>query len=193
MFKNPWFKPLWGEFRTLGEFSTTDFPLSEANANVDHARGSTLIGKCVALDYANRKVVYQTGYFYGIMEHKVSENGVLTDEWFLQTQRQTDVKDPPLRRGAMAVLRVYEPGALLEFEGVGAASVETNVITAGAGLLAAGTTIDTELTVEKGGWRTAAVGHFVMGILKAILTPEDTVTPSLRILVQLTAPYKKSA
>jgi len=192
MFKNPWFKPCWGEYRTLGEFSTTDFPLSEANAAVDHARGHTLIGKCVALDWANKKCVYQDGYFYGVMEHKVSLNGVLTDAWYLQTQRQTDVKDPPLRRGAMAVLRVYEPGAFLEFEGVGAASVETNVVTAGAGLLAAGTAIDTELSVIKGGWRVAQVGEFVMGLLKAILVPEDTITPSLRILVQLTSPYKKA-
>lgn len=191
MFKNNFFKPLWGEFRMLGEFSTTNYPLSEANANVDHARGGTLPGKCVALDWVNKRLTFQTGYFYGIMERSVSLNGPLTDAQYLQSVRQTDVKDPPLRRGAMAEIRVYEPGAFLEFEGVGVASMETNVITSGTGALAAGTTLDSELTVEKGGWRLATTGHFVMGLLKAILTSQDSAVGSLRILVQLTSPYKK--
>lgn len=190
MFANPYFKPYWGEFRILGAYSTVDFPLSEADANADHARGYTLPGKIVDLDHTNMKVVYTTGDGYGFMNRKVSKNGALTDAVFLQSIRQTQDRDAPLRRGAMAEVLVYEPDSLLEFEGLGVASVETNVITSGTGALSNATAANSELTCEKGGWRLAASGEMVLAVMeRANLTPE--VAGNLRILVKIVGKYKK--
>lgn len=187
MFKNNHFQPHWGEFRVFGTGLTTDLPITEAAP--DSATLESIEGKLVDINWADYKLRYTTGKCFAIMERRISLNGIKTDAQYLQSVRPTHLKDPPIRRGLPAEVRIYGPDSYLDFEGLGVASVDNNVVTSGTGALSAGTTRHSELSCIKGGLYLAQTGDLVFALFEISLTP--FVAGNLRVRVRTVSPYIK--
>lgn len=186
MFGSNLFQWLSGEFYNINAL-TTDLPITEADP--DAATGFLQRGKMVNYKANDiTKLAFTTGNAMGILTRNISLNGINNDEGFKNFT--IGLTDLPLRRGLAATVRVPNPNAQAIFEGSGAASYDTLVITATTtGYLSSSTARGTQLTVEKGGWRTAQSGEFVLAILE-----QANYTPytggNVRIRVRFTAPYK---
>lgn len=188
------FKWVYGDWTRMSTYATTDLPLSEADAN--SATAVIERGNMLDIDYVNRKLVYTTGNGVGLLEQRVSLNGVsgsnpsqLVYDLFIGRKDLATVK-----RGAPASIRVPRAGAIAEFEGLGAAAYGNFVITATTtGHLGGTPTLNSELTVEKGGWRIAQVGEMVLGFLESYTVTPIADAGNRRIAVRFCSPYKLTA
>lgn len=188
MFGSNQFQWLRGSYYKIGYASTLELPLSDADANL----GTLKRGKMVDLKTNDEtKMAFTTGHAMGILERPVDLYGTTGDLGFKNFT--IGLHDLPAKRGACVSIRVPQAGAEAIFEGIGAAGYDTMVITATTtGFLTAASARGTELTVEKGGWRTAVTGEWVLARLEqANYTP--SVASNIRIRVQFVNKYKKSA
>lgn len=188
MFGSNLFQWLGGVYHKVGYASTLELPLSDADANA----GTLKRGKMVDLKTNDEtKMAFTTGNALGILERNVDAFGTTGDAGFKNVT--IGLFDLPAKRGACVSIRIPGAGSRAIFEGVGAAGYDTLVITATtAGFLTAASARGLELTVEKGGWRIAAVGEWVLARLEqANYTP--SVGGNIRIRVEFVTKYKKSA
>ena len=166
---------------------TTDLPITEADAN--SATGLLKRGKMVnykANDVS--ELAFTTGNAMGMLMNNISLNGLNNDENFKNFT--IGLHDLPRRRGLACSVRVPRPNSQAIFDGAGAASIDTLVITATTtGFLASNSARGLELTVEKGGWRAAASGEFVLAILEQA-NYTSVVASGVRIRVRFVSPYK---
>lgn len=191
--ENQHFRWLSGDqFDPIGWCATTDLPLSEADANSETA--VVEVGNMLDIDFVGKKLVYTTGNAVGFLAKRFSKNGVIGGATAYYN-RSIGARDLPDRRGAqMGALRVPRVNTFAEFEGLGAAAYGNFVITATTtGFLSAGTTLLTELTVTKGGWRAAQTDEFVIGLLESAVETPLADAGNLRIVVRFVSPYRKKA
>lgn len=190
MFGSSRFKWVAGEYYHYGvaKFPTT-LGLSDADANAGTAKQGKLMGLA---DNNAEEMKYGgvNGNFLGILTHHVNKDGTTSDSGFKDFT--IGKQDIPLKRGQAVTLRVPLPGAIAEFEGVGAVGIDTLVVTSGTGLLASGSALWSPLTIESGAWRIAqsgaGVNEFVYAhLMQANLTPENS--GEVRIRVKFVSPY----
>jgi len=187
------FRWLMGEYTRYNGLSTS-LNLSDADADA----GTLGIGQMINY-IANSHTVFgfTTGKAIGILMQSVDEYGTTSADQY----RKLDVRERaglpwievPAKKGQSVACLVPYPGSMAEFDGVGAASYGNRVITATTtGFLASGDARDTELSVEKGGWKKAQAGEMVLGTLEQANLTTQAGAGGVRIRVKFCSPYKKA-
>lgn len=169
------------------------FPASLKLNDADDLTGIQLPGKPMMYeDGETYKMDYAGGTdgtkpFVGLLWNSVDAYGTTSDAAF--KKRAIGDIDIPLKRGQAVTLRVPQVGAECEFEGIGAATVDTLVATATTpGFLANTDVTGTRLALIEGCFIKAQTGDVVVAeLLRADLTPENA--GELRISVRFVSPY----
>lgn len=184
-------------FFEIGYLLTTELPLSNADANSPTA--ALKIGKMV--DYKDNSEALMklgTGHSVGLLTRPVSLSGILETQYqLIQAQLGTShgKEDIPVTRGKAVTIQCPLPGAEAIFEGAADISggngpaIDHLVVKTGTGAIAAGTAINTLLSVLNGAWRIAQVGDFAIALLRqANYTPSNA--GEIRIRVRFISPIK---